>query len=61
MGECAKCKKPYPEDELIWIEVPPEDRIQILWTGRGRDESKKKIMEVVCKGCRKKIIELDIW
>lgn len=61
MGECAKCKKTYPEYELTWVEVPPEDHIEIIWTGRGRDESKKKIMEVVCKDCQKKIIELDIW
>ena len=61
MAECAKCKKSCPEYELTWIEVPPADPIQVIWTGRGRDESKKKIMEVVCKGCRKKIIELDIW
>jgi hypothetical protein len=60
MGECAKCKKSYPEYELTWVEVPHEYQPQILWTGRGRDESKKKIMEVVCKDCLKKIIELDI-
>ena len=60
MCECAKCKKPYPEYELTWVEVPSEYRIQIIWTGRGRDESKKQAMEVVCKDCLKKIIELDI-
>ena len=42
MAECAKCKKSYPEYELTWVEVPAADPIQVVWTGRGRDESKKK-------------------
>jgi len=55
MAECAKCKKSYPEYELTWVEVPPVDCMQIIWTGRGRDESKKKITEVVCNNCLKEI------
>ena len=51
MCVCSKCNKPYPEYELTWIEIIPEDHIQILWTGRGRGESTEKKMEVICDNC----------
>ena len=53
MSSCSRCKKQYPEYELIWIEIIPEDHIEIIWTGRGFDESKKKKMELVCDDCKK--------
>ena len=53
MSACSRCKKQYPECELTWIEITPEHDIQIIWTGRGRDESKEKKMEVVCDNCIK--------
>ena len=53
MSSCSICKKQYPEYELTWIEVIPEDHMQIIWTGRGRDESKEKKMEVICDNCMK--------
>ena len=60
MSECSRCKKTYSECDLQWVDVPSEDSMQIIWTGRGRDLAKEKKMEVVCKDCLKKIIELDI-
>ena len=60
MSECSRCKKIYSECDLQWVDVPSADSMQIIWTGRGRDPSKEKKMEVVCKDCLKKIIELDI-
>ena len=60
MGTCARCDKMFEEYDLMWIEVPDEHDIQIMWTGRGRDKSKEKKMEVVCADCLKKITELDI-
>ena len=53
MSECSRCKKPYSECDLQWVEVPSEDSIQIIWTGRGHDESKEKKMGVICDNCKK--------
>lgn len=50
---CSRCKKQYTEYELTWIEITPEHDIQIIWTGRGRDESKETKMELVCDDCIK--------
>jgi len=60
MSECSRCKKSYSECDLQWIEVPSEYQPQIIWTGRGKDKSNEKKMQVVCKECQKKISELDI-
>ena len=54
MCECARCKKPYEECELLWVEQTSEYSLQIIWTGRGHDESKEKKMEVVCRECLEK-------
>ena len=52
---CSRCKKPYPEYELTWIEITSEHPIQIIWTGRGRDpRQEEKKMELVCDDCLKK-------
>ena len=53
MSSCSICNKQYPAYELTWIEVTPEYHPQIIWTGRGRGESKEKKMEVVCDNCIK--------
>ena len=55
MSECSRCKKPYSECDLQWVEVPSEDSVQIIWTGRGQDESKKKIMELICETCLEEV------
>jgi len=54
MCECARCKKTYEEYDLMWVEIPNEYSMQIPWTGRGRDPSKEKKMELVCDNCLKK-------
>jgi hypothetical protein len=53
MCECARCKKEYEEYDLLWVEQPSEDSLQIVWTGRGKDPSKEKKMELVCDNCMK--------
>ena len=55
MCECYKCKKPYPEYHLQWVNIPIDKHIQIIWTGRGRDpRQEKEKMELVCDDCLKK-------
>ncbi len=46
MGECAKCKKSYPEYELTWVTLPDTYYLQT-----------RKSMQVVCKECLEKIKE----
>ena len=53
MNVCSRCKKTFEEYELTWVEIVPECHMQIIWTGRGQDESKQKKMEVVCDDCKK--------
>jgi hypothetical protein len=53
MSSCSRCKKEYPECELIWIEIIPEDHMRIRWTGRGRAPGQEKKMELVCDDCKK--------
>ena len=55
MGECAKCKNVFAECDLMWVDQPREPDIQIIWTGRGQDESKKKKIELLCKQCLEEI------
>ena len=43
MCKCSRCKKPYPEHELTWIELPKIYHMQV-----------KPSMEVVCDNCLKK-------
>ena len=42
MGECAKCKKTYPEYELTWYPVPDMYYVQV-----------RKSMELLCDECLK--------
>ena len=42
MGECAKCKKSYPEYELTWITLPDTYYLQV-----------RKSMELLCDECLK--------
>lgn len=53
MCKCARCKNEYEEYDLLWVEQPSEDSLQIIWTGRGQDPSKEKKMELVCDNCMK--------
>jgi hypothetical protein len=53
MCECTRCRKEYEEYDLLWVEQPSEDSLQIVWTGRGKDPSKEKKMELVCDNCMK--------
>ena len=54
MGQCSRCKKSCSELDLNWVDIPNEHSTQIIWTGRGKDPSKEKKMEVVCRACLKK-------
>ena len=54
MCACSVCKLEAEEVDLMWVELPSEHDIQIIWTGRGRGPSKEKKMELVCNECCKK-------
>jgi len=54
MCECSRCKKLVEESDLTWVEQPSEYSPEIVWTGRGRDLSEEKKMEVICSDCLKK-------
>ena len=43
----------FEEYNLTWVDPSTEYHMQIIWTGRGRDESKEKKMELVCDDCIK--------
>ena len=60
MCECSRCKKSFEEYNLTWVKQPSEYSPQIIWTGRGRDPSKEKKMELVCDDCIDKFSKKDI-